>query len=136
MLHIRSATSKDAPDDFLNEINSKENFELDINAPVSAPSKTKLKVSTRSDYPNNFPQTLISLQMTGIRLKDIDLRWFRLKALRHLDLSENRLGTIRTPAQWQKFYMIESLENLEELILHRNAFSGFPVGFIEYFKFL
>jgi len=128
---IGSAAKTDKGELLSIELQSIENFDASTSKVIS---KTNLQVHSRSEYPgkNGFPSGLVELIVQGINLRSVDLRWFNLKLLRHLDLSHNGLGiTNRTTAHWQKFYSIERLSNLEILNLGHNGFEGFPDMFYD-----
>uniref|UniRef100_UPI003F4EF9CF leucine-rich repeat protein 1 isoform 1 n=1 Tax=Danio rerio TaxID=7955 RepID=UPI003F4EF9CF len=81
--------------------------------------KQKLTVLSRRDYPltRSFPPALQQLQVSYCQLNRVDLRVLSLRALRRLDLSNNRIRAL--PAG------LGDLRALAELVLHNNQLERF-----------
>lgn len=87
--------------------------------------KTRLIIVNKKDYPitTSFPSTLEVLRATGINLKRIDSRIFKLQSLGILDLSNNAINTI--PPE------ITRLSSLKELNLCQNNIETIPSNFCD-----
>ena len=84
--------------------------------------KKKLTVLKRGDYPSQgFPQSLLQLQVSGIRLARVDNRMLKLVNLTKLNLSGNEIKTL--PDNF------DLLENLSEIDFSSNYLEKIPRGF-------
>lgn len=85
-----------------------------------ARERTKLIITDKQDYPvtKSFPAFLTELRATGVSLRRMDSRVFKLSQLTVLDLSGNRLTCI-DPG-------VAGLANLKELVLARNRIESIP----------
>ncbi len=81
---------------------------------------TRMEVLDKKDYPitKGFPAELETLRVSGIQLKKVDSRIFRLRRLVKLDLSDNRLPAI--PEE------LGLLKNLQYLDLCQNEIECVP----------
>jgi len=84
--------------------------------------KKKLVVLKRGDYPSKgFPPSLVSLEVSGIRLARVDQRMVKLENLVHLNLSNNEITKV--PDNW------DLMKSLKEVDLSKNQLSSLPRGF-------
>uniref|UniRef100_A0A914VKU0 PIF1/LRR1 pleckstrin homology domain-containing protein n=1 Tax=Plectus sambesii TaxID=2011161 RepID=A0A914VKU0_9BILA len=91
------------------------------------PRKSQLIVTQRENYPHEgFPKTLEDLRLNGINIKRVDGRWFSLRQLTQLDLSNNVLGEA---ADFAKFTDVSRLISLQSLNLARNHLHHLPLSF-------
>ncbi|KAH7726242.1 leucine-rich repeat protein 1-like protein [Aphelenchoides avenae] len=83
----------------------------------------QMVVANKDEYPRDgFPETLENLKISAA-LRAVDTRWFRLRYLTELDLSNNRLS-LMTPKDWKKFAGISRLDGLRRLSLRQNGLKG------------
>ena len=83
------------------------------------------------DYPKSegFSASLRELSINTHRMKTVDIRWFALKHLTFLDLSNNVLGKM-DDFEWKKFNRISKLTSLTTLILDNNRLMELPDDFV------
>uniref|UniRef100_A0A915EHA4 PIF1/LRR1 pleckstrin homology domain-containing protein n=1 Tax=Ditylenchus dipsaci TaxID=166011 RepID=A0A915EHA4_9BILA len=117
----------------LEKVQLLEKVGADCSRTVIEARKRKMSITCREDYPRGdsaFPTSLVELRVSGTRLKSADLRWFTLKDLLHLDISNNRLGEM-SEFEWKKFANISRLSKLATLNLNTNGFKFLPDSFFD-----